>query len=70
MKTYTPNIIGRIFNNNKTKKNGIKKPRTPEIKNMKVKSNKENEEENFNKFNNKNSKRPSTAPHNNLNIKK
>ena len=37
---------------------------------MNIKYNKEMQKEYLNKFNNKNIKRPSTAPHNNIQIKK
>ena len=37
---------------------------------MHLKYNKDLEKNNFNKNNNKNVKRPSTAPHNNIHIKK
>ena len=69
LKAHTPNFMGKYFNNNiikKNNKNSIKKPNTPEIKNM----NKDLEKVNLNKINNKNIKRPSTAPHNNIQIKK
>ena len=74
MKMYTSNSIGKNINNNKIKKNGIKtnskKPHTPEINSMNYRCNKENEIDILNKINNKNNKRPSTAPHNNIHIKK
>ena len=67
IKARTPNFMSN--NNNKIKKNGnnkIKKPRTPEIKNL----NNKGIVKDINKINNKNNNRPSTAPHNNIHIKK
>ena len=64
MKAHTPNFTGKYINKNIKKE--IKKPHTPEIKNMNNKYKKEIET----KINNKNIKRPSTAPHNNLYAKK
>ena len=61
---YTSNSIGKNINNNKIKKNGIK------TNSKNYRCNKENEIDILNKINNKNSKRPSTAPHNNIHIKK
>ena len=55
------------FNNQKDK-NRIKKPRTPEIKNMNNKNNKGFIKDNINKY--KNVKRPGTAPHNKFQNKK
>ena len=69
MKARTPNLGGKninYINNNIKDKN--KKPRTPEGKNINIKNNKGNNKDISNK--NKNEKRPSTAPHNNLKIKK
>lgn len=61
IKGRTPNFMGKNVNNNKQKKEFNKKPHTPEIKNIQSKSNKD--------FENKKIKRPSTAPHNNIQIK-
>ena len=55
------------FNNQKDK-NRIKKPRTPEIKNMNNKNSKGFIKDNITKY--KNAKRPGTAPHNKLQNKK
>lgn len=63
IKSRTPNFMGENININKFKKNDINKPQTPEIKN---KNKYIREFEN----NNKNMKRPSTAPLNNIPIKK
>ena len=65
MKARTPNFTGKYINNKNIRKD-IKKPHTPEIKNINSKYNKEI----GNKMNNKNSKRPSTAPHKNKYSKK
>ena len=69
IKSRTPNFGGKninYINNNSTRdKNKNKKPRTPEIKNIKNKNNnKDNSKDNLNKS--KNLKRPATAPHNKL----
>ena len=69
VKGRTPNFgaknINYINNNSNTRdKNKIKKPRTPEIKNMNNKNSKGISKDSFNKY--KNSKRPGTAPHNKL----
>lgn len=61
IKARTPNFMGKKINNNKQKKENIKKPHTPEIKNIQSKYNKDIE--------NKKLKRPSTAPHNNIQVK-
>ena len=55
------------FNNQKDK-NRIKKPRTPEIKNINNKNDKCFIKDNINKY--KNVKRPGTAPHNKFQNKK
>ena len=54
--------------NNQKDKNRIKKPRTPEIKNMNNKNSKGFIKDNITKY--KNAKRPGTAPHNKLQNKK
>ena len=72
IKARTPNFVGKninYMNNNSLRdKNKIKKPRTPEIKNINNKNNKDIIKENLNKY--KNTKRPATAPHNKLKNKK
>ena len=67
---HTPSYNGKNINNKNNKSNKVSKPHTPEIKNMNVKYKKDILKENLNKGNNKNYKRPSTAPHNNIDIKK
>ena len=65
--------MGHFYNNNilqKNTKNNRKKPNTPEIKNKNKLGNRDLDKDNLNKNNNKNIKRPSTAPHNNIQIKK
>ena len=66
MKARTPNFTGKYINNKTNTKKDIKKPHTPEIKNINNKYNKEIE----NKMNYINIKRASTAPHNNIHTKK
>ena len=80
IKAHTPNFIGRSVNMNNNsnnnniknqRKDNVKKPRTPEINNINMKyNNNEIQKDYSNKYNNKNSKRPSTAPHNNIKLKK
>ena len=71
IKAHTQNYLGKNINNNKNqKKDNIKKPRTPEINNMNIKINKEMQKEYLNKYNINNYQRPSTAPHNNIYVKK
>ena len=70
IKARTPNFVGKninygSINNTKDK---IKKPRTPEIKNMNNKNSKGINKDNSYQY--KNSKRPATAPHNKLQNKK
>ena len=71
VKARTPNFAGKNINylsiNNTKDKNRIKKPRTPEIKNMNNSNNKGISKDNL-KY--KNSKRPATAPHNKIQNKK
>ena len=68
IKARTPNFTGKNINyiimNNTKDKNKIKKPRTPEIKNLNNKSDKGINRDNSDKY--KSSKRPATAPHNKL----
>ena len=72
IKARTPNFAGKNINylniNNTKDKNKIKKPRTPEIKNMNNKNNRGINKDNSYQY--KNSKRPATAPHNKLKNKK
>ena len=70
MQGHTPSYNGKNINNKNNKSNKVSKPHTPEIKNMNVKYKKDILKDSLNKGNNKNYKRPSTAPHNNIDIKK